>query len=90
MSDTKAVVKSVDMSEEMQQEAIECSTQALEKYNIEKDIAAHIKREFDRKYGKEAKAERRDNESEREMKSQLIYMYITRTYLALCCWSQFR
>jgi dynein light chain LC8-type len=53
MSDTKAVVKSVDMSEEMQQEAIECSTQALEKYNIEKDIAAHIKREFDRKYGKE-------------------------------------
>ncbi|KAI8364248.1 dynein light chain 1, cytoplasmic [Blakeslea trispora] len=51
MSDAKAVVKSVDMSEEMQQEAIECSTQALEKYNIEKDIAAHIKREFDRKYG---------------------------------------
>lgn len=62
MSDTKAVVKSVDMSEEMQQEAIECSTQALEKYNIEKDIAAHIKREFDRKYGKEAKAERRERE----------------------------
>lgn len=52
MSDAKAVIKSVDMSEEMQQEAIECSTQALEKYNIEKDIAAHIKREFDRKYGK--------------------------------------
>jgi dynein light chain LC8-type len=52
MSDSKAVIKSVDMSEEMQQEAIECSTQALEKYNIEKDIAAHIKREFDRKYGK--------------------------------------
>ncbi|KAI8997133.1 dynein light chain 1, cytoplasmic [Pilobolus umbonatus] len=51
MSDGKAVIKSVDMSEEMQQEAIECSTQALEKYNIEKDIAAHIKREFDRKYG---------------------------------------
>ncbi|CEP16063.1 hypothetical protein [Parasitella parasitica] len=51
MSDSKAVVKSVDMSEEMQQEAIECSTQALEKFNIEKDIAAHIKREFDRKYG---------------------------------------
>lgn len=52
MSDAKAVIKSVDMSEEMQQEAIECATQALEKYNIEKDIAAHIKREFDRKYGK--------------------------------------
>lgn len=59
MSDTKAVVKSVDMSEEMQQEAIECSTQALEKYNIEKDIAAHIKREFDRKYGKESGRQRK-------------------------------
>ena len=52
MSDTKAVIKSADMSEEMQQEAIECSTQALEKFNIEKDIASHIKREFDKKYGK--------------------------------------
>lgn len=52
MSDAKAVIKSADMSEEMQQEAVECSTQALEKYNIEKDIASHIKREFDRKYGK--------------------------------------
>jgi hypothetical protein len=52
MADSKAVIKSVDMSEEMQQEAIEVSTQALEKYNIEKDIAAHIKREFDKKYGK--------------------------------------
>ncbi|KAL0085958.1 dynein light chain 1, cytoplasmic [Phycomyces blakesleeanus] len=51
MSDSKAVIKSADMSEEMQQEAIDCSTQALEKYNIEKDIAAHIKREFDKKYG---------------------------------------
>lgn len=51
MSDTKAVIKSADMSDEMQQEAIECSTQALEKFNIEKDIAAHIKREFDKKYG---------------------------------------
>ncbi|XP_014749923.1 PREDICTED: dynein light chain 1, cytoplasmic [Sturnus vulgaris] len=27
-----------------------CATQALEKYNIEKDIAAHIKKEFDKKY----------------------------------------
>ncbi len=25
--------------------------QALEKYNIEKDIAAYIKKEFDKKYG---------------------------------------
>ena len=28
----------------------QCLVQALEKYNIEKDIAAFIKKEFDRKY----------------------------------------
>lgn len=33
------------MSEEMQQDAIEAATQAFEKYNIEKDIAAYIKKE---------------------------------------------
>ena len=31
-------------------DAIDCATQALEKYNIEKDIAAFIKKEFDKKY----------------------------------------
>lgn len=44
MSDRKAVIKNADMSEEMQQDSVECATQALEKYNIEKDIAAHIKK----------------------------------------------
>lgn len=46
----KAVIKSADMSEEMQADAVDCATQALEKYNIEKDIAAYIKKEFDKKY----------------------------------------
>uniref|UniRef100_A0A9J7Z351 Dynein light chain n=1 Tax=Cyprinus carpio carpio TaxID=630221 RepID=A0A9J7Z351_CYPCA len=50
MSDRKAVIKNADMSEEMQQDSVECATQALEKYNIEKDIAAYIKKEFDKKY----------------------------------------
>lgn len=36
MSDRKAVIKNADMSEEMQQDAVDCGTQALEKYNIEK------------------------------------------------------
>ncbi|GFR20534.1 dynein light chain 1, cytoplasmic [Trichonephila clavata] len=49
-SDRKAVIKNADMSEEMQQEAVDVATQALEKYNIEKDIAAYIKKEFDKKY----------------------------------------
>ncbi|CRH02565.1 dynein light chain 1, putative [Plasmodium relictum] len=54
MADRKAnknaVVKNVDMTEEMQIDAIDCASQALQKYNVEKDIAAHIKKEFDRKY----------------------------------------
>jgi len=50
MSDRKAVIKNADMSEDMQQDAVDCATQALEKYNIEKDIAAYIKKEFDKKY----------------------------------------
>ncbi|XP_055950935.1 dynein light chain 1, cytoplasmic [Argiope bruennichi] len=49
-SDRKAVIKNADMSEEMQQDAVDIATQALEKYNIEKDIAAYIKKEFDKKY----------------------------------------
>ncbi len=35
---------------DFRQDAIDCATQALEKYNIEKDIAAFIKKEFDKKY----------------------------------------
>jgi len=50
MTERKAVVKNADMSEDMQQDAIECATQAMEKFNIEKDIAAYIKKEFDKKY----------------------------------------
>ena len=36
-------------AEDMQQDAIDCAAQAMEKYNIEKDIAAYIKKEFDKK-----------------------------------------
>ena len=106
MSDRKAVIKNADMAEDMQQDAVDCATQALEKvrwwlfcavgrgaaarpapavvaavlclcglvaccaflvpcrvrplsltgvapllqYNIEKNIASYIKREFDKKY----------------------------------------
>ena len=50
MSDRKAVIKNADMTEDMQQDAVDCATQAMEKYNIEKDIAAFVKKEFDKKY----------------------------------------
>ena len=40
MSERKAVIKNADMSEDMQQDAVDCASQALEKYNIEKVNAA--------------------------------------------------
>ncbi|XP_022201985.1 dynein light chain 1, cytoplasmic [Nilaparvata lugens] len=51
MSDKKTVIKNADMTEEMQQDAVDSAVQALEKFNVEKDIAAHIKKEFDKKHG---------------------------------------
>jgi len=47
----KAVIKNVDMSEEMQRASVEIALAALEKYTVEKDIAAEVKKEFDRKFG---------------------------------------
>jgi dynein light chain LC8-type len=47
----KAIIKNVDMSEEMQQESVDIASAALDKYTIEKDIAAQIKKEFDKRHG---------------------------------------
>lgn len=44
MSDKKAVIKNADMSDDMQQDAVDYAMQAMEKYNIEKDIAAFVKK----------------------------------------------
>ncbi|RSH86648.1 Dynein light chain [Apiotrichum porosum] len=50
----KATIKSVDMSEEMQQVAVDTAIAALAKYehekDHEKDAAMYIKKEFDRLY----------------------------------------
>jgi len=46
----KAVVKNADMSDEMAAEAIECATAALQKFGIEKDVAAFIKKDFDKRH----------------------------------------
>ncbi|ETO30131.1 outer dynein arm light chain 8 [Reticulomyxa filosa] len=46
----KAVIKIADMAEEMQLEAVDVATQALDKFSIEKDVAAYIKKEFDKKH----------------------------------------
>ncbi|NXU32440.1 DYL2 protein, partial [Thalassarche chlororhynchos] len=50
MGDQTAVVKDTDMSEEMQQRAMECVILAIEKYSVEREIADLIKREFEKKY----------------------------------------
>lgn len=47
----QVIVKSVDMAEELQSDAIEAAKLALDKHSIEKEIAAYIKKEFDRKHG---------------------------------------
>eukprot|EP00223_Ostreococcus_mediterraneus_P008741 CAMPEP_0179707270 /NCGR_PEP_ID=MMETSP0937-20121108/4765_1 /TAXON_ID=548131 ORGANISM="Ostreococcus mediterraneus, Strain clade-D-RCC2593" /NCGR_SAMPLE_ID=MMETSP0937 /ASSEMBLY_ACC=CAM_ASM_000575 /LENGTH=94 /DNA_ID=CAMNT_0021580547 /DNA_START=20 /DNA_END=304 /DNA_ORIENTATION=- len=47
----KPVIKAADMSEELQADAVSCALEALDKYNVEKDIAAYLKKEFDRKHG---------------------------------------
>ncbi|EWS73708.1 cytoplasmic dynein light chain 2 (macronuclear) [Tetrahymena thermophila SB210] len=46
----KPVVKALDMTEEMENDAYEVAKKALEKFSIEKDMAQYIKLEFDRLY----------------------------------------
>nr|XP_039317394.1 dynein light chain 2, cytoplasmic-like [Saimiri boliviensis boliviensis] len=50
MSDQKTVIKNADMSEDIQQDAVDCTTQARSKYNLEKAIATYISKEFDKIY----------------------------------------
>lgn len=49
--DLKPVIKNVDMSDEMQAETIEIAYDALEKFTVEKDMAGHVKRTMDQKFG---------------------------------------
>ncbi|KAA0192447.1 Dynein light chain DLC [Fasciolopsis buskii] len=44
-------VRSSEMTEDKQQDAIAVTMEALELYDIEKNVAAHVKKVFDRKYG---------------------------------------
>lgn len=50
MADRKAVIRAADMTEDLQQDAVDTAIQALEKFTIEKEIAAYIKKEFDKRY----------------------------------------
>ncbi len=46
----QAVIKNADMSDAMQQQAADVAKEAMKQYSIEKDIAAYVKKEFDRLY----------------------------------------
>ncbi|KAL7210504.1 hypothetical protein ACSBR1_031958 [Camellia fascicularis] len=47
----KVIIKSADMKDDLQKEAIDIAISAFEKHNVEKDVAEQIKKEFDRKHG---------------------------------------
>jgi len=46
----RPIIKSADMTQEMQDEVIEITQQSMQ-LNVEKEIAQNIKVELDRKYG---------------------------------------
>ncbi|KER32418.1 hypothetical protein T265_01474 [Opisthorchis viverrini] len=50
MGERKAVIKNADMPNDMQDEAVHVAAYAVDHFDMEKDIAAHLKKEFDRKY----------------------------------------
>ena len=50
MSDRLVVIMNNLMSEKMEKDAVDCAIQALEKNKNENDIAAYIKKEFDKKH----------------------------------------
>jgi len=50
-TDPKTTLKSVDMADEMRDDALATAKVAMKDYNVEKDIAQFIKKEFDGRYG---------------------------------------
>jgi len=50
-SNATPVMKSVDMSPEMQEVAGDVARRALSQFTVERDIASYIKKEFDQRYG---------------------------------------
>ncbi|GMH08296.1 hypothetical protein Nepgr_010136 [Nepenthes gracilis] len=50
-SGKRVTIKSADMNDDMQKEAVDIAIAAFEKHNVEKDVAETIKKEFDKKHG---------------------------------------
>mmetsp|Transcript_148240 Transcript_148240/g.259102 ORF Transcript_148240/g.259102 Transcript_148240/m.259102 type:complete len:104 (-) Transcript_148240:3-314(-) len=51
MAAVPARVCKADMSEDMTQDSVDCATEALRRFKVQKDMAQFIKKEFDAKYG---------------------------------------
>ncbi|KAH8876270.1 Dynein light chain [Schistosoma japonicum] len=48
----KAVIKDSDMDRYMQEEAINVAATGMDRHEVDKDIASHIKQYFNLKYGR--------------------------------------
>ncbi|KAF7257006.1 hypothetical protein EG68_08172 [Paragonimus skrjabini miyazakii] len=77
----KAVVKNTDMAEEMQQGAVDICEEAMEKYTVEKDIAAYLKKEMDKRYGPTWHCVVGRNFGSSLSRSNLISFYFTYSYV---------
>ena len=84
--DVKAVVKIPGMPEEMQAEAIAVAMEAREKFNVEKDIASYIKREFDTKHTPTWHCLVGRNFGAYVTQEKDCYIYFYLGQLAVCLW----
>ncbi|KAH8280807.1 hypothetical protein KR054_002708 [Drosophila jambulina] len=50
MTSSNADIRSTDMTQKMQESAIDCAKQAIDKYETEFQIAKYVKNEFDAKF----------------------------------------
>ncbi len=50
-SNSKAIIKNADMSDDMQRDAVDYANAAMSSQSVEKDIAASVKKQMDSKYG---------------------------------------
>ena len=50
VDNNKVSIKNHDMSEDMQVAATQLAQEAIHRFQVEKDIAGYIKKEFDRRY----------------------------------------
>ena len=86
----KAVIKNADMSEEMQQDAVDIASQALAKYNIEKVsrfLYFYHKKEVSRRQQRSEKKRLKRNLTQQQSLSTFLSLSFYRVLLCVvgCC-----